>query len=96
MSDNTNPMSAVSPRHFPDMPVHRPEHQEGAVARLIEQQTAKVPSDWFLVAALAAMCASLAFDVRGNVRLSRFVGMWPTPLLTMGLYNKIVKMLGPR
>jgi hypothetical protein len=89
MSDNTNPMSAVSPRHFPDMPVHRPEHQEGAVARLIEQQTAKVPSDWFLVAALA-------FDVRGNVRLSRFVGMWPTPLLTMGLYNKIVKMLGPR
>jgi hypothetical protein len=26
----------------------REEHREGTVARSIEQQTAKLPSDWFL------------------------------------------------
>jgi len=66
------------------------------LARLIEQQTAKVPSDWFLLAAIAAMSGSLLLEVRGRSRLSRFVGMWPTPLLTMGIYNKLVKLLGPR
>jgi hypothetical protein len=96
MNENLNPMSRVSPQQFPEVPVRRAEHQEGMLARLIEQQTAKVPSDWFLLAAIAAMSGSLLLEVRGRSRLSRFVGMWPTPLLTMGIYNKLVKLLGPR
>jgi hypothetical protein len=77
-------------------PVLRPEHAEGNIARLIEQQTAKVPSHWFLFAALASMGVSLGLEVSGRVQAGRFVGQWPTPLLVMGVYNKLVKMLGPR
>lgn len=77
-------------------PVVRPEHAEGDTARLIEQQTAKVPSHWFLFAAFGAMTTSLVLELAGQTRASRFVGQWPTPLLVMGIYNKLVKTLGTR
>ncbi len=77
-------------------PVLRPEHAEGSVARLIEQQSAKIPSHWFLFGALTAMAASLALEMSGRDRASRFVGYWPTPLLVLGVYNKMVKTLGTR
>ncbi len=77
-------------------PVVRPEHAEAPTARLIEQQSAKIPSHWFLIAALGAMATSLALEVSGRTRASQFVGRWPTPLLVMGMYNKLVKTLGTR
>lgn len=77
-------------------PVLRPEHAEGVLARLIEQQTAKVPSHWFLLSALGAMGLSLALELSGRERASRFIGSWPTPLLIAGIYNKLVKTLGTR
>ena len=77
-------------------PVMRPEHAEGDVARLIEQQAAKVPSHWFLFAALGSMALSLALELAGRKDASRFVGQWPTPLLVLGTYNKLVKTLGTR
>ncbi len=76
--------------------VIRPEHAEGELARLIEQQTAKIPSHWFLFGAVGAMCTSLVLELSGRTRESRFVGMWPTPLLVAGMYNKLVKTLGTR
>jgi hypothetical protein len=72
------------------------EHVEGDIARLIEQQTAKVPSHWFLAGALGAMGVSLILELSGRQRESRFVGQWPAPLLIMGIYNKLVKTLGTR
>jgi hypothetical protein len=80
----------------PPPPVLRPEHAEGDLARLIEQQAAKVPSHWFLFAALGSMGLSLALELADRTRASRFVGQWPTPLLAMGIYNKMVKTLGTR
>ena len=77
-------------------PVLRPEHAEGELARLIEQQTAKIPSHWFLIGALGSMGLSLGLELAGRQRESRFVGQWPSPLLIMGIYNKIVKTLGTR
>ena len=77
-------------------PVVRPEHAEGEIARLIEQQTAKIPSHWFLFGALGAMFLSFGLEMSGRSRASRFVGMWPTPLMTAGIYNKIIKTLGTR
>lgn len=77
-------------------PVIRPEHAEGDIARLIEQQTAKIPSHWFLFAAVASMTISLGLELSGRTRASRFVGMWPTPLLVTGMYNKMIKTLGTR
>ena len=78
------------------VPVIRPEHAEGDLARLIEQQTAKVPSHWFRFAALGSMCASLGLELSGRTRASRFVGMWPTTLPVAGMYKKLVKTLGTR
>jgi hypothetical protein len=77
-------------------PVRRPEHDENSLTRVVEHQTAKIPSDVFLFAALASMAASLLMELRGRERGSRFVGMWVGPLLIMGVYNKLVKITGPR
>lgn len=75
-------------------PVIRVEHQEDLLTRMIEHQTAKIPSHIFLLAAAIAMGGSLAAELQGQQRASRFLGMWVAPLLTMGVYNKMVKMLG--
>lgn len=77
-------------------PVLRPEHAEGEIARLIEQQTAKVPSHYFLFGALGAMFLSFGLEMSDRTRASRFVGMWPGPLMMAGIYNKIIKTLGTR
>ena len=90
-----NPAAEPSLASMP-APVIRPEHAEGDVARLIEQQAAKIPSHYFLFVALGAMCASASLEVSGRRRASRFIGMWPTPLLVLGMYNKMVKTLGTR
>ena len=72
----------------------RYEHTEGSVARTIEGQTAKLPSDTFLWAAGASMAASAALQLMGNRHASVFVGQWAPTLLILGLYNKLVKQLG--
>jgi hypothetical protein len=77
-------------------PVYRVEYRESLLTRVIEQQSAKIPSNVFLVASFAAMGISLAAELAERPRLSRFVGMWAGPLLTMGVYNKLVKTLGTR
>ena len=92
---DVNPAAQASLTATP-APVWRPEHAEGDVARLIEQQAAKVASHWFLLGALGAMGLSLGLELGGRQRASRFVGQWPAPLLLMGIYNKLVKTLGTR
>ena len=72
----------------------RREHTEGQVAKSIEAQTAKLPSDTFLWAAVAAMGVSATFQMRGNRSASVFVGQWAPTLLILGLYNKLVKQHG--
>ena len=70
------------------------EHKEGPVAKSIEQQTAKLPSDFFLWAALGSIALSATFKIIGKKEASQFVGQWPSPLLLLGVYNKIVKVAG--
>jgi hypothetical protein len=72
----------------------RPEHTEGAVARTIEQQTAKLPSDLFLWAAGGSIIGSLALQCLGRQHASLFVGQWAPTFLILGLYNKLVKVAG--
>jgi hypothetical protein len=67
---------------------------EGAVAKTIEQQTAKLPSDTFLWLAVGAMATSATLQVMGNRHVSLFVGQWAPTFLIFGLYNKLVKQLG--
>jgi hypothetical protein len=93
---DVNPAADLDPEAYAPTPVVREEHAEDQVTRLIEQQAAKLPSDIFLFAALTTMAASALFEISGNTRASRFIGMWPPAILTMGMYNKIVKLMGTR
>ena len=71
-----------------------PEHKEGPVARAIEQETAKLPSDWFLWAAGGAIAAALTLRIAGQKHAANFVGEWAPTILILGLYNKMVKVMG--
>ncbi|MGN6530763.1 MAG: hypothetical protein ACTHK0_03280 [Ginsengibacter sp.] len=70
------------------------EHQEGQVTKEIEDQTAKVPSDMFLWAAISAMAVSLSFQIARKKQTSLFFGQWVAPFLLFGIYNKLVKQQG--
>ncbi len=72
----------------------QPEHREGPVARTIEQQTAKLPSDTFLWAAIGSIAGSLILQLTGKKHQATFVGQWAPTLLILGLYNKMVKLHG--
>lgn len=69
-------------------------HAEGTVARSIEQQTAKLPSDLFLWAAAGSIGASAVLRLMGKKNASLFIGEWVSPFLLLGVYNKIVKVAG--
>ena len=68
--------------------------QEGSVARMIEQQTKEIPSDWFLWGAGACVITSVMLQASGRQHTSLFVGQWVPTLLILGLYNKLVKVAG--
>ena len=69
-------------------------HKEGSVTSMIEEQTAKIPSDVFLWTALGSMAISLGLKIAGKKHEALFVGQWAAPFLILGLYNKIVKTHG--
>ena len=69
-------------------------HSEGAVAKTIEDQTARLPSDVFLWAALGSMGVSAALHLTGQRHTGLFVGQWAAPFLLLGVYNKLVKIAG--
>jgi len=69
-------------------------NSEGPIAKTIEKQTAKLPSDAFLWMAVAAMTGSATLQMMGNKHVSLFIGQWAPTFLIFGLYNKLVKQLG--
>jgi len=89
MSDAMTHPVAPEPRTRPNA-----EHREGRVARSIEQQTAKLPSDAFLWSALGAIGGSLVLRLTGKAEAANFVGQWAPTLLIFGMYNKMVKLHG--
>lgn len=92
---DVNPMHDRTPKDtYEPAPRARARHAEGSITRIIEQQTAKIPSSLFLTLAIGAMIGSATFEVFGNPRGSRFVGMWAPTLLIAGVYNKLVKTFG--
>lgn len=70
------------------------QHNEGRIAKAIEQQTVKLPSDLFLWAAGGSILGSLAFQLAGDEKKAAFVGQWAPTFLILGLYNKLVKLHG--
>jgi len=74
--------------------VIQPNQQEGPVAKAIEKQTAKLPSDLFLWGAVGALGVSFALQAFNKRERSLFFGQWVPTLLLLGVYNKIVKVAG--
>jgi len=71
------------------------QHTEGRVARGIESQTAKIPSDVFLWGALGSLAAGLVMRAMGERRdTSLFITQFAPVFLILGLYNKLVKVAG--
>ena len=71
-----------------------PNQEEGKVARKLEEQTAKIPSDVFLWASVGSMLISLSLKLAGKSHTALFVGQWAPSFLLFGIYNKLVKQLG--
>lgn len=71
-----------------------PRKKEGVVAKAIEEQTAKLPSDMFLWASVTAMASSLGLKLFKQDHLALFIGQWAAPFLLLGIYNKLVKLEG--
>lgn len=71
-----------------------PEHKEGRVALSLESQTARLPSDTWLWLAGGSIAASLVLKALGKEHDALFVGQWAAPFLLVGVYNKIVKVVG--
>lgn len=69
-------------------------YREGKIAKAIESQTAKMPSDWFLWAAGGAILTSLVLKASRRNHDALFVGQWAPAFLLLGVYNKIVKLHG--
>lgn len=72
----------------------RPGMTEGVMARTLEEQTAKLPSDAWLWAAVGSMGVSLFMHLSGRREDGHFIGQWAAPFLLLGVYNKLVKLHG--
>ena len=68
--------------------------REGRVAKEIEKQTSKLPSDLFLWGGLSIIAASIVLHCVKQKHTGLMVGQWAAPLLIMGVYNKLVKQSG--
>lgn len=71
-----------------------PRRKEGKVAKAIESETSRLPSDAFVWAGGVAMAASLTLKFLRKDHIALFIGQWAAPLLIFGVYNKIVKVKG--
>jgi hypothetical protein len=72
----------------------RADHDEGTVTKMIEEQTARLPSGTYLTLGIGAMLFSWLLLAGGRRNLANFVGQWVPTILIMGLYNKLVKLEG--
>ena len=52
------------------------DHREGPIAKTIESQTSKLPSDLFLWAALGSMAIAATLKATNQRHTSLFVGQW--------------------
>ena len=69
-------------------------HREGKVAKAIESQTAKLPSDIFLWAGLGLLAAGGILQLTNAKKAGLYISQWAGPILITGLYNKLVKLEG--
>ena len=67
---------------------------EGRTTKSIERVTAAIPSSTWLVLAGGTIAGALTLKLLGRDQTANFVGEWVPTLLLLGLYNKVVKLMG--
>lgn len=72
----------------------RMNRSEGKTTESIEKVTAGIPSATWLVLAGGSIAVSLVLKLMGRSSTANFVGEWAPTFLMIGLYNKVVKVLG--
>lgn len=77
-----------------DYRVRAGEISEDQITAMLESQSARFPSSFFLAASFSSMIASLIFKAQGKDDAALFVGQWAAPFLILGIYNKMVKQHG--
>ena len=75
-------------------PTQTRQPREDEITKEIEHYTASLPSSAFLAVAVAAMGASLIFQMTGQGKWGNFIAQWVPTWLIIGLYNKVVKLEG--
>jgi hypothetical protein len=77
-----------------DYRVRAGEIPEDQTTAMMESYSAKLPSSFFLGAALTAIVGSLILKSSGKDHHALFIGQWAAPFLLLGIYNKMVKQHG--
>lgn len=92
--NRTETAHALGSTAAPQYGVGSQGYGEGPVARMLEEQTARLPSDTWLLAAGGSIAASLVLQSIGERQKALFVGNWAPTFLLLGIYNKLVKQHG--
>ncbi|MBI4346211.1 MAG: hypothetical protein HY553_05110 [Elusimicrobia bacterium] len=71
-----------------------PRQAEGRIAKALETQTSRVPSDVFLWGALSALGLGFIMQLRQRREAGAFITQLAPVFLILGLYNKLVKVTG--
>jgi hypothetical protein len=77
-----------------DYRVHPGDIPEDQTTALMESYSAKLPTSFFLGAALTSIVGSLILKTSGKDHHALFLGQWAAPFLLLGIYNKMVKQHG--
>jgi hypothetical protein len=77
-----------------DYRVRAGEIPEDQTTALMESYSAKLPTSFFLGAAITSILGSLLLKTNGKDHHALFVGQWAAPFLLLGIYNKMVKQHG--
>lgn len=70
------------------------KNHERTITVAVENRTSRIPSMAYLIGGLGALALSTGLMLCGRRRASNVVGQLASPLLIMGLYNKLVKIQG--
>ena len=66
---------------------------ETDASHIIEDATAKVPSDTFMWLAGGSIAASLTLKLLGRDRDALFVGQWAPTFVALAIYNKLARSI---
>jgi hypothetical protein len=72
----------------------RPPPSEDQFTKSIESYTSAIPSSSYLGVAMGAMALSFICQATGRGKWGNFIAQWVPTWLTIGLYNKLVKLEG--